>query len=260
MSANQAKTTTNQNPLVQKAGLHILSILVLLIAAMIYFRPVAFEGKSLKQDDNFQSVALQTELKQYMEKDGTSIKWTNSVYGGIPLGYMINYSNNMVNKIWNIILLQQSYGNPWVSTFAIFLFGYIALLLIGLDVIWALTLSLVLGFMTANTLYILAGHSGKIYVLSTIPLLISSFIYTYRKNKWLGASIFSLILSLGIAKNHVQMLYYAAMALTIIGIAFMVEAIKKKEYVPFLQRTGLLAIAAMMAIASNTGFLLPLYE
>lgn len=260
MSANQAKTTTNQNPLVQKVGLHIFSILVLLIAAMIYFRPVAFEGKSLKQDDNFQSVALQTELKQYMEKDGTRIKWTNSVYGGIPLVYMINYSNNMVNKIWNIILLQQSYGNPWVSTFAIFLFGYIALLLIGLDVIWALTLSLVLGFMTANTLYILAGHSGKIYVLSTIPLLISSFIYTYRKNKWLGASIFSLILSLGIAKNHVQMLYYAAMALTIIGIAFMVEAIKKKEYVPFLQRTGLLAIAAMMAIASNTGFLLPLYE
>ena len=197
MSEKPAKTSNNQQALIQKLGVHIVCLVFMLIASMIYFRPVAFEGKSLKQDDNFQSLALQTEFNQYYEKDGTRIKWTNCVYGGMPLVYMKGYSKNMVRKIWNVILMQQSYGNPWTSIFIIFLFAYIALLLIGLDVIWALTLSLVLGFMTANTLYIMAGHSGKIYVLATVPLLISSFIATYRKNKWLGASIFSLTLSLG---------------------------------------------------------------
>ena len=56
------------------------------------------------------------------------------------------------------------------------------------------------------------------------------------------------------------MLYYAAMAMAVIGIALLVEAIRSKDYMPFAQKTGLLIAAAMIAVASNAGFLLPLYE
>ena len=247
---------TNQiNPFFKHIGAYV----IILIAAMLYFKPVAFDGKALGQHDNLQSTGLQTEFLKYQDK-GETIKWTNQFFGGSPMNLIQNQSVNHTIKTWQIASLFQPYANPWISLFVIMLFSYIALALLGVDGVVGIVLSLILGFFTANTLFINAGHTGKMHVLATAPLLVASLIYAYKRNVLLGASIFALTLAVNLMKNHVQMTYYTFLGMLFFGGFFLYDAIKKNKLKHFGQFVAAMLVATLLGVGSNAGFLWPVYE
>jgi hypothetical protein len=239
---------------------HLAVYVFLLIASMLYFKPAAFEGKSLQQHDNQQSIQMQTESTQYRESNDYHIRWTNQLFGGMPTAIYYNQNKNYINNyVVAPTRLFQTY-NEWICLFLIMLGCYIGLMFLGVDFVTAAALSLVLGFFTANTLYISAGHTGKMNVLATVPMVIGALIYAYKRNLMLGASVFALSLSINFLRNHIQITYYMLFAMVFIGLFFFIDAIKKNELQKFGKFAGVMILASFLGLLSNLGLLWPNYE
>lgn len=264
MSSNKKQPTKLQEleatPNPKKQWLqHIGAYFLLLAIAMVYFKPAAFDGKSLQQHDNVQAIAMQSEIIKYGEQ-GEKIRWTNQYFGGMPTSLMSGQNlNHVERKLAGPIKLFQPY-NEWILLFLIMLCGYIGLSLMGVNWVASIGFGVVLALFTANILYIQAGHTGKMTVIATIPAIIGAFVYAYKKNLLLGTGIFATVLSFNLARNHVQMTYYMYFALSILGLAFLIEAVKKDKLKHFLKFAGAMIAASLLAVFSNLGFLWNNYE
>lgn len=262
-SSSSSKTPTKSNVLLKQWGFHLGAYVILIVIAMLYFKPVAFDGKVMTQHDNIQSVAMQREIFHYKWERGVhgrEINWTNQYFGGMPTALMRNNNINHVHaKLVHPVLLNLPY-NEWMTLFMIMLGCYIGLSLLGVRWVSAVGLSVVLALFTANTLYIQAGHSGKMVVISTIPAIMGAFVYAYKKNWLLGSSIFAVIMSFNISQNHIQMTYYLALSLAILTVAFTIDAFKNGHVKKWVQFMGGMAIASILSISSNLGFIWPTYD
>jgi len=97
-------------------------------------------------------------------------------------------------------------------------------------------------------------------VLAITPLIVGAFIYAYQKNLLLGTTFFAIGLSYSIMRNHVQMTYYTYFALTIIGLFFLIDSIKKQTLPKFGKFAGAMVLATLLGVMSNIGALWPTYE
>lgn len=256
MSTEQQSTQTLGQYLLK----HLAAYIALLFVGIMYFSPTFFDGMTLKQHDNIQSRAMQTEIRNYMNTTDETVRWTNQYFIGVPTATMRNPNINYIDEVAvRAIRLDQPYFE-WIQLFFIMLGCYIGLTLMGVSFSIALPMAMVLGFFTAYTLYISAGHTGKIMVLSSVPVLLGSFVYAYRKNLLLGAAIFTFTLSYHLACNHVQITYYTYFILTIIGLGFLVEAIRQQEIVKVSKFAVTIILATLLGLLSNLGFLWPMYE
>lgn len=239
---------------------HIGAYLVLMLIAALYFKPNAFDGKVFQQHDNVQAVAMQKEIYEYKNNYDREIYWTNQYFGGMPTALMRSSNINHVDsKLVSGMFLYQN-GGSWMLLFMIMLSCYIGLSLMGVNLGFSIALSATLALFTANILYIQAGHSGKMLVVSTVPALIGAFVYAYKKNWLLGSAIFATVLSFNLSKNHVQMTYYTFFALGIIGLAFAVEAFKSGKVKQWSRFAGSIILATILGVVSNIGFLWPSYS
>lgn len=259
---NQKKETTPlaSNPWIKKIAFHLGAYIILMVVAMLYFKPIAFDGKSLRQNDNIQSSLSQTEITEYREAGEGEIMWTNQTFGGMPTSVVRNHNVNYIESFITNPLTFFNTHNAWVTLFFIMLCAYLGLSLLGINFGISLGLSAALGFFTSNTLYLEAGHSGKMVVIATIPLIIGAFIYGYRKRPLLGAAIFGLGLSQNLAHNHPQMTYYMLLGLTLMGVGFLFDAVKQNKLPHLIKFTTAMFVAGVLAIVSNAGLLWPIYE
>lgn len=241
-------------------GKHIAAYAILLVVTMLYLKPVAFDGMSLQQHDNVQALYQQKEILDYQEKQGTIIRWTNHMFGGMPTAMMRGNNNNYAGSYLGKIVTVFAQKTEVRTLFLIMICGYIGLMLLGVNFFLSIGLAIILGFFTSNTLYIAAGHTGKMDVLAVTPMIVGAFIYAYRKNLLLGTTFFAIGLSYSIMRNHVQMTYYTYFALTIIGLFFLIDSIKKQTLPKFGKFAISMILATSLGVMSNTGALWPTYE
>src|SRR5690554_6811606 len=90
--------------------------------------------------------------------------------------------------------------------------------------------------------------------------VLGGILYTYNKNKWLGALFTAVALGAEIAYNHVQITYYLALLVLVLVIDRLIRAWKDGSLNDFAQRTGLLAVAAILAVLPNLTNLWTTYE
>jgi hypothetical protein len=259
--ATSPKTGEIASPsLLVQWGKHLAAYMILLVVTMLYLKPVAFDGMSLQQHDNVQALYQQKEILDYQKEEGTIIRWTNHMFGGMPTAIMRGNNNNYAGSYLGKIATVFTPKTELRTLFLIMLCGYIGLILLGVNFVLSIGLAIVLGFFTSNTLYIAAGHTGKMDVLAITPMIVGAFIYAYRKNLLLGTTIFTIGLSYSIMRNHVQMTYYTYFALSIIGLFFLIDAIKKEEIPKFGKFAASMILATLLGVMSNIGALWPTYE
>lgn len=247
---------------------HIGVYFFLWLVAMFYFKPVAFEGKSLQQHDNVNAVHMQKEFFDYLyskeEGKTNNVYWSNQAFMGMPTSifYSSHNPNYCKEYVMDPVRLGPVFGG-WHE------YAVLAFLMLGvyLGIIWAggnwliaFMLALMYGFLTSNTLYISAGHTGKMVVLATVPALLGALLFAYRSNLLLGASLFAMVLCISISSGHVQMLYYTMLAFIIIGIALLYNAFKQSEIASFSKFTVVMIVGAVLGVVANTGYLLGLSE
>ncbi|MCQ2290513.1 MAG: YfhO family protein [Muribaculaceae bacterium] len=239
------------------------SILFFLVLSWVYFYPNDIRGDVMQQHDMVQGAANGQEAAAYYDKTGEITRWTDALFGGMPT-FQISptYESNMllstVDKVYSLRLFGMP---PYVSWIFMLMVGFYILML-AFDMKWYYAVLGAIGYAFSSYFFIIigAGHIWKLLVLCYIPPTIAGIVMCYRGKYLGGAAIAALFAALQLFSNHVQMTYYSAFVIFALVIAYLCQAIKEKQMKRWCIATGSLAIAALLALASNAPNLFMTYE
>jgi len=238
----------------------VLAVAFFAILAFAYFYPADVQNRVLNQGDISAGVGMGEEASQYSQRTGERTRWTNSLFSGMPT-YQIAPSYDSATTLSAI---EKAY-HLWLPDNVWYLFVYLLgfyILLRAFDfrqhlaalgsVLWA--------FSTYFLIIIAAGHLWKVMALAYLPPMIGGIVLAYR-GKYLWALIVTaLFAALEVHANHVQMTYYYLFVILLMIVAFLVEAILKKEYMRFLRATGVCILGGLMGVMVNISNLYHTWE
>ena len=116
--------------------------------------------------------------------------------------------------------------------------------------------ALVFGFSTYLIIILGVGHNAKAHAIAYMPLVLGGLLLCF-KNKYLsGFLLLTIATALEISTNHFQMTYYLMFLGVIIGIVYLVEAIKQKQLLVFFKGIGVALIASVIGLSLNATNLL----
>lgn len=234
------------------AGPHLLAVLALLLLVVIYFSPIFFDHKTLVQHDVLEFKGGSHEIQQWEEKTGHSPLWTTSMFSGMP-SYLIHarYPGDWSQYLTGLF----TWGLPTAAAnlFTALLCAY--LLFVALGMRWWLALggAIAMGFSSYNLIILVAGHNTKSFALAYAPLVIAGVLVAYRHNRWLGAALLALGLTMQVRSNHPQITYYLGLLLGIFAVVELIGAIREKRLPAFLITSVALGAAAVLAVAVSFG-------
>ena len=243
--------------LLDKSGPYILAVVLFLLISVIYFSPV-LEGKKLQSSDGTQFQGMAKEIVDYRQATGKEALWSNNMFSGMP-AYLTStlYSGELISKIQKSIT---AISQPvMILTFS-FLFFFILCILLDIGVWTAFAASLAYGFMTFTFVVMVTGHATKAHALTYTALIVAGILMAFKKNKIGGSLIASLGLSLMLSANHLQMTYYAAILAMILGITYLVFAVREKTLPDFAKTAAFLLVAVLLAVGTNFSRLYTTYE
>jgi len=243
--------------LLRKSGPYILVVALFLLISVIYFSPV-LEGKKLQSSDGTQFKGMSKEIVDYRAATGKEALWSNNMFSGMP-AYLTStlYSGELIAQIQRSIT---GISQPvMILTFS-FLFFFILCILLDIGVWTAFAASLAYGFMTFTFVVMVTGHLTKAHALSYTALIVAGILVAFKKSRIAGSLIATLGLSLMLSANHLQMTYYVAIMALVLGITYLIFAIREKTLPDFTKTAGLLLIAVLIAVGTNFSRLYTTYE
>jgi hypothetical protein len=228
---------------------HLAVVLIFLVVIITYFSPL-LEGKRLRQSDITHWKGMSKEITDFRAKTGEEALWTNSMFGGMP-AYQISveYKGNLIRYIDDIF----KFGLPHPANLVfIYFIGFFILLMVMKVDPW-LALAGALAFTFSSYLFIIleAGHNSKAHAIGYMAPVLAGILLTYRGKYLAGALLTALFLALELQANHLQITYYLALMVVLLGIFELITAIRTKQIPAFAKSTGLLFVAALLALSVN---------
>ena len=234
-----------------------ICVALFVVIAFAYFFAPVMEGKRILGHDNTANDGLQVELRQYRDShDGETPRWINSIFGGMPTyqiapSYDSTRTMSFLEKVWHL----------WLPDYVWYIFASMLgfyLLLRAFDFKqWMAALGAVVwAFSSYFFIIIAAGHIWKVITLAYIPPTIAGMVWLYRGKYLRGLLVTAFFAALQISGNHVQMTYYFLIVELALFVAFLIETKQKV----FWKATGLLVVAAVIALALNASNLYHTYE
>ena len=228
---------------------HLVSLLVFIIAALLYFHPV-FKGKKLSQSDITQHIGMAKEVNDFRMATGIEPYWAESAFSGMPTYQIGTYFPHDYLK--HLDELIRFLPRPADYLFLYFLGFYIMLLAFKVDWKLAIMGSLAFGFSTYLMIIFGAGHNAKAHAIAYMPLVIAGVIWIFKKKYLLGFTLTGIATALEIKANHPQMTYYLLYAIFILGVIELIEAIKNKKITQFTTQSLLIICAMLLAVGVNS--------
>lgn len=237
---------------------HLMVILFFIAICAVYFSPV-LQGKELKQHDIEQWEGMAKEIKDFREKFDDEPLWTRSMFGGMP-AYQISvlYPANLMKHVDKAL-------NLWLPTPISFIFlsltgFYLLLLSLKIDFRLAVAGAIGYAFSSYNFIIIMAGHNSKMHAIALVPLVVAGVMMVFNKKYLLGGAITAVALSLEIYANHLQITYYLAIALVILGLIELYKTVRESAWSHFIRSSGVLLLAVVLAVLPNITSLWATYE
>lgn len=240
---------------------HAIAYLGFVLVSFLLFSPMVFNGKVLNQGDVTRAKGMAREITEIKKETGEAPLWTNSQFAGMP-SYQIHQTidGNYLKPVNKVLLLGQGMvSSEFVVILAMFC-CYLLLLVLKVD--WKLAAfgAAFYGISSYHIDLIEAGHATKMLTFALLPALYIGPILAFRGKLLLGGGLFALFTGLHIYANHIQITYYAFIMLAILGIIELVRHAKSGAIAKFGKAAGVLVIAAVLGVASNTSKLWPTYE
>ncbi|SHK82484.1 YfhO family protein [Xylanibacter ruminicola] len=229
----------------------VLAVLLFAVLAFAYFFPADIEGRILYRHDASAGRGAGQEGVEYLQKTGERSRWTNALFGGMPTYQMApSYKStdklSTMTKIYHLFLPE----NVWY-VFAYLLGFYILLRAFDFRQHLAALGSIIWAFSTYFLIIIAAGHIWKVWALAYLPPMIAGIVLAYRGKYLWGFLLTAIFTAFEINANHVQMTYYYLFIILAMVIAWLVDAIRKKEYVHFAKATGACIAGAAIGVCIN---------
>lgn len=238
-----------KNPIFKQILPYIAAILIFVALSFIFFNPV-LEGKKLKQSDITIFKGMSKEIVDHRATFEEEPLWTNGMFGGMP-AYQIStiYPNNWINKIDKGI--KKAFPGPTYYLFLYFIGFFILLIVLGVDPWLAIIGSFAFAFSTYFIIIFEAGHNSKAHALSFMAPIIAGILLTYKGKYLFGGILTAFFAALEITANHLQITYYLLIFIIILGIFIFFDHLKNKTLPQFFKASGVLIIAAILAILPN---------
>ncbi len=238
----------------------LIAILAFVIISFAYFFTPVTENLILFQHDTSAGAGANQELKEYYERTGARTRWTNSIFGGMPTYQMSpSYDSTdtlrVVEKAYHLFLPQY----VWLA-FVMMLGFYILLRVLGIKPALSAVGAIAWGFSSYFFILIQAGHLWKFITLAYIPPTIAGIILAYRGKYLAGGLLAALFAALQILSNHVQMTYYFLFVILALVIVFFIQLRKEGDLARFWKASGVLVVAALVAVAINVPNLYHTYK
>ncbi len=227
---------------------HVLAILGFVLISLLYFHPV-LQGKKVFQSDIAQYIGMAKEQTDFRKTTGQEPYWTDSAFGGMPTYQLgANYPNNFIKQLDSVI---RFLPRPADYLFLYFLGFYILLRVFRVDSLKAFFGALAFGFSTYLIIILGVGHNAKAHAIAYMPMVVAGVILVFRKRYLAGGILTMLAAALEINANHFQMTYYLLLFLLVIGIYYLVQYSKNKEYKDLGIVAATFAVAGILSIGVN---------
>lgn len=236
---------------------HVGAIALFIIIALAYFHPV-LKGKAIFQSDIMQYIGMAKQQNDFRAETGKETYWTNSAFGGMPTYQLgAKYPHNYIKKL---DLTIRFLPRPADYLFLYFIGLYILLLVLKLDYKFAFLGALAFGFSTYLIIILGVGHNAKAHAIAYMPLVLSGIFLTFRGKYGWGFLLTAVAMALELVANHIQMTYYLGILVICIGIAYLIDAYKKKELPHYFKSVGVMVLAVILALGLNATNLLATQE
>ena len=238
----------------------VLVVVLFAIISFAYFFPADTEGRMLFRHDSSAGRGLGQETSEYYQKTGEKSRWTGSAFCGMPT-YQSAPSYESATTLGNVM---DAY-HLWLPENVWYVFAYLLgfyILLRAFDFRWYLASlgAVVWAFSSYFFIIIAAGHIWKVMALAYLPPMIAGVLLAYKGKYLQGLIVTGIFSAFEVNANHVQMTYYYLFIILLMGIAWLVEAIKEKQMARFLKATGVVALGAAIGVCINLSNLYHTWE
>lgn len=236
---------------------HLLVVIGFIVVALLYFSPV-LSGKRIYQNDIKLYEGMAKQHRDFRAETGEETFWTNSAFGGMPTYQMGAYfPHDYMDSLDRAI---RFLPRPADYLFLYFISFYVLMLVMRVNWKLAVVGALAFGFSTYLIIIIGVGHNSKVHAIGYFPLVLAGILMVFQKRYLWGFLLTAVAMGLEIQANHYQMTYYLGWLCLILGIAYLIDAIKKKEVSHFAKSVGLLVVAVIIGLATNASTLLSTLE
>ena len=249
---------------------HVGIVVFCLAMSCIYFSPV-LGGKVLQQGDIQKADCMSYEQTQVAKATGEVPNWNSSMFSGMP-GYQTKTApqKSIFTPLKSILILRGIGLERNIGILFLYLIGfYVCLLAFGVSPWLALVGALAFGLGSYNIIIIEAGHITKAWAIAMMGPILAGMILTLRgaldnnrsahsgwgKVLW-GGILFTFALGLQITFNHIQITFYTIIGAVVLGIVYLIYAIKDRWFSQFLTGVGVLLLGCLLAFACNVRHLM----
>lgn len=234
------------------------ALVVLLGIIVVYFYPV-LEGKKLSASDMVHFKGMSKDIVDYREKTGEEALWTDGMFGGMPAYQIsIEYKKSLMTYVHRILRL--GFHLPIGMIIIYFIGFYILMRALKINPWLSITGAIAFTFSSYFFIILESGHTSKAYAIGYMGPVLAGVIMTYRGKYILGGLTTAFFLALEIVSGHPQITYYLMLMILMYGIVELIVHIREKRIESFLKASGMLIIAALLAVSTQTANLWNIYE
>jgi hypothetical protein len=245
-----------KSPFLKKALPHLIAIVVFLVVAVVYCRPV-LEGKVVNQSDVQQYKEMARQSFEYKEKYGRYPLWVENAFAGMP-GYTIAITGQSLFNVGQIgAVMTLGLPQPISMFFLACVCFYILMAVLRVDP-WIATLaSLAYAYSSYDPIIIGTGHVTKMWAIAWAPAVVGAFLLLLKGRYWWGTALLSLFLAEQLGTQHLQIVYYTGICMALLALFFIIATFRSGKIRSTLIALGLAVLAGGIAFGTSIGATLP---
>ncbi|MCX6138247.1 MAG: YfhO family protein, partial [Ignavibacteriales bacterium] len=242
---------------------HAAAILVILVALVLFFREIVFDGKVFAEADTIASQSFKTYVQDAKDQ-GIFPLWNPYIFCGMPAYASLTVSGERAFDVTALVLgwsahvfaiLTNNLDVGW-ELFYYLLFG-IGMYMLAFDKVRSKVAALVAALGTVFSMYVvvlvMVGHMTKVPVLAFFPFIFLLLERLREKFSFFYSLALIVLVHFMLLPSHMQMILYVYLALGLYYLYFLIYAIAKKEPWLGLIRSGLILGAATAIALAMTG-------
>lgn len=248
-------------PIVKNALTHTGIVIIFLLISILFFDKLVTTNKILNQGDDRNWQGMVKEQKDFLKETGTYTHWNSAMFSGMPTYQITNKPQDSIFRAKDILDLDWLGLSKNIGIIFLYLIGfYICLVALGVNPWLSLIGALAFGLGSYNIIIIEAGHLSKAWALAMVAPIFSGIILTLKKKYVWGGILFTFALGFQIGFNHLQITYYTLLSVIILGLVYLIYAIKDKTFKQFGTAICILVAGAIFAVGGNARLLMTSYE
>ncbi|KIC92715.1 YfhO family protein [Flavihumibacter solisilvae] len=227
---------------------HIIAILIFLVVSVIYCQP-ALQGKVVEQHDIQGWKGMAQQSFEFKEQHGHFPLWSNSMFSGMP-AYTFTSNGAPLETIYIQSLITLALPEPMSFFFLACVTFYFLAMVLRVNPLAGIMAALAYAYSTFDPIIIAVGHNTQMIAIGYAPAVIGSLLLVFQRRYLLGGTLLALFFGLQTSTQHIQVVYYTAIVMILISIAYLVKSIKESDLKSAFTGYGVALLAGILGLAT----------